>query len=50
MPNFDTADYNFRLQLAIDVLKNTPKDFLKKIKEKIAEYNAALELKNQKLT
>lgn len=48
MPTFDFADYNFRLQLAVDVLKNTPKDFLKKIKEKINQYNAAFEFEKSK--
>ena len=48
MPNFDTHDYIFRLQLAADVLKNTPKDFIKKIKEKITEYNKTFEFEKSK--
>ncbi len=39
---FSVKDYLFRLQLAMDVLKNNQKQFRKKIKEKIAEYNNEL--------
>lgn len=48
MQNFDIEGYKFRLQLAIDALKNTPKEFVKKIKEKIMEYNAAFEFEKSK--
>ncbi len=39
---FSVRDYVFRLQLAMDVLKNNQKPFRKKIKEKIIEYNTEL--------
>lgn len=39
MVAFDADDYMFRLQLAMDVLKNNHKEFLKNVKEKIKEYN-----------
>ncbi|MCX5922923.1 MAG: GIY-YIG nuclease family protein [Candidatus Dependentiae bacterium] len=40
--DFDPTEYNFKIQLAIDALKNTPASFLKRIKEKIGEYNVQL--------
>ncbi|MDR3549964.1 MAG: GIY-YIG nuclease family protein [Candidatus Babeliales bacterium] len=48
MSSFDTTEYNFRAQLAIDALKNNPTTFLKKIKEKIKEYNQNLEFEKSK--
>lgn len=41
--DFDLGDYQFRIQLALDALKNTPQEFLKKIKEKIKDYNQKFE-------
>ena len=46
MPHFDTADYLFRLTLAMDVLRNNHKESLKNLKEKIKEYNKALAFEN----
>lgn len=39
MPDFDSNDYYFNLQLALDVLKNNHDDFIAKIKEKIDDYS-----------
>jgi len=47
-PDFDPNEYSFRAQLAIDALKNTPTIFLKKIKEKIKEYNQTFEFEKSK--
>jgi excinuclease ABC subunit C len=38
-PDFDNSDYLFRLDLACQVLKKDHKGFLKKLQEKINEYN-----------
>lgn len=46
MANFDAADYLFRLNLAMDVLRNNHKESLKNLKEKIKEYNKALAFEN----
>lgn len=40
--DFDPAEYQFRVQLAIDVLKNNRKQFLQNLREKIAQYNKEL--------
>ena len=49
--DFSVQDYLFRLQLAMDVLKNNHKQFRKKIAQKIKEYNAELAFeKARKLT
>jgi excinuclease ABC subunit C len=39
-PDFDTTDYNLRVQLAKEALKNNQDDFIKKVKEHIARYSA----------
>ncbi len=44
--NFDTNDYLFRLNLAMDVLRNNHKESLKNLKEKIKEYSKALAFEN----
>ncbi len=46
MENFDTADYLFRLNLAMDVLRNNHKESLKNLKEKIKEYIKAMAFEN----
>ncbi len=38
-PDFDAAEYIFRLGLTMDVLKNKHNDFINKIEKKISEYN-----------
>jgi len=43
MATFDMQDHAFRIELAIDVLKNNHRDFLKKIKEQIAIHNKKME-------
>jgi excinuclease ABC subunit C len=48
LATFDAADYLFRLNLAIDVLRNNHKEFLKNIKIKIKEYNQNLEFEKSK--
>lgn len=48
MIEFDLADYLFRIELAMDVLKNNHKQFLKNVKEKITEYNKQLAFENSK--
>lgn len=48
MLEFDLADYLFRIELAMDVLKNNHKQFLKNVKEKITEYNKQLAFENSK--
>jgi len=45
---FDAQDYQFRLLLAQDALKQNRKDFIKKLKEKIANHSAALEFEKAK--
>ena len=39
-PDFDVADYTFRVQLAYDTLKNNQRDFIQKIKLQMALYAA----------
>ncbi len=46
LANFDTSDYVFRLNLAMDVLRNNHKESLKNLKEKIKEYSKALAFEN----
>jgi excinuclease ABC subunit C len=46
--DFDASDYNFRVSLALDALKRTPQEFIKKIKEKIKEYNSKFEFEKAK--
>ena len=46
MADFDANDYLFRLNLAMDVLRNNHKESLKKLKEKIKEYSKALAFEN----
>lgn len=48
MAQFDPSDYHFRIQLAMDVLRNNHKESLKNIKEKIKEYNKTLAFENSK--
>jgi excinuclease ABC subunit C len=46
--NFSLGDYLFRMQLAKDVLRDAPKDFLKRVQEQIKTYNTALEFEKSK--
>jgi len=46
--DFDVDQYTFRAQLAMDALKNTPKEFLKKIKTRVQEHNQKLEFEKSK--
>jgi excinuclease ABC subunit C len=46
MPNFDANDYLFRLNLAMDVLRNNHKESLKNLKEKIKEYSKTMAFEN----
>lgn len=46
--DFDASDYNFRISLALDALKRTPQEFIKKIKLKIKEYNDKFEFEKAK--
>lgn len=47
-PDFDAADYVFRIRLATDVLKKNHDDFLTKLTEKIKEYSSAREYEKAK--
>lgn len=42
-PDFDKADYQFRINLALDALTNNQKDFKNRIKQKIAMHTARFE-------
>ena len=46
MTAFDNADYLFRVNLAMDVLRNNHKESLKNLKEKIKEYNKNIAFEN----
>lgn len=46
--NFDKDDYLFRLNLAMEVLRNNHKESLKALKEKIKEYNKTLDFEKAK--
>lgn len=46
MATFDSGDYLFRINLAMDVLRNKHKESLKNLKEKIKEYNKSLSFEN----
>jgi excinuclease ABC subunit C len=46
MENFDANDYLFRLNLAMDVLRNNHKQSLKNLKEKIKEYSKTMAFEN----
>ncbi len=48
LENFDSNDYLFRLNLAMDILRNNHKQSLKNLKEKIIEYNKALAFEQSK--
>ncbi len=45
---FNTEDYKFKVQLAVDALKSNHAQFLKSVKAKIAEYNAELAFEKSK--
>ena len=47
-PDFDLQDYLFRLNLAMDTLKNNNKDFVDKIEKQIAHYNKKLAFEQAK--
>ena len=47
-PDFDREGYIFRLHLAIDALKSNHSAFIKKIKNKISDYNEKLEFEKSK--
>lgn len=46
MASFDSADYLFRINLAMDVLRNNHKQSLKNLQEKLKEYNKAMAFEN----
>ena len=46
--NFDTGDYIFRINLAMDVLRKDHKNSLKNLKAKISEYNKTLAFEQSK--
>ncbi len=46
--DFDRYEYLFRLELAKDVLRNQDKEFIKKIKDKISEYNKQMAFEKSK--
>lgn len=48
MPGFDVAEYQFRVQLAIDALTDNQKEFKQRIKEKIDAYVAQLAFEKAK--
>ena len=48
MTGFDPADYQFRIDLAIDALKEQHATFIKKLKEKISEYNKQKQFEKSK--
>jgi excinuclease ABC subunit C len=48
LATFDTADYLFRINLAMDVLRKDHKKSLKNLKEKISEYNKTFAFEQSK--
>lgn len=48
LPTFDVNEYLFRLNLAMDVLRNNHKQSIKLLKEKIQEYNKTFEFEKSK--
>lgn len=46
MTTFDSADYIFRIDLAMDVLRNNHKQSLKNLQEKLKEYNKNMAFEN----
>lgn len=46
MPAFDSNDYIFRINLAMDVLRNNHKQSLKNLQEKLKEYNKKMAFEN----
>lgn len=46
MPAFDSSDYIFRINLAMDVLRNNHKQSLKNLQEKLKEYNKKMAFEN----
>lgn len=48
LKNFDKEDYLFRMHLAIAVLDNNQREFLKKVKAQLATYNKQMEFEKSK--
>jgi len=48
LANFDSSDYIFRINLAMDVLRKDHKKSLKNLKEKISEYNKTFAFEQSK--
>ena len=48
MPTFDSTAYQFRMSLALDVLKNQHSQFLKKIEDQISIHNAKHEFEQSR--
>lgn len=46
MTTFDASDYIFRINLAMDVLRNNHKQSLKNLQEKLKEYNKTMAFEN----
>lgn len=49
MPTFNREGYEFRIGLALDVLKNQHSQFIKKIEDQIKKHNALMEFEQSKL-